>query len=107
MRVSERLAHVKASCSICAEAGGLSWPNWRRTQADANAKIAGLLDDCRRELGTDDCKVTLTGHSGGGSFMFGVIEGNEQIPGYIDRIAFLDANYSFDVRCIEKSWSTG
>ena len=40
--------------------------------------------------------MTLTGHSGGGSFMFGVIEAADEIPGYIDRIAFLDANYDFD-----------
>ena len=48
------------------------------------------------EFGEEDCKVTLTGHSGGGSFKFGVIEGADQIPAYIDRIAFLDSNYSFD-----------
>src|SRR4029078_5941194 len=39
--------------------------------------------------------VTLTGHSGGGSFMFGFIEGRPSIPNWIDRIAFLDANYNF------------
>ncbi len=81
---------------LCAEAGGLSWPTWRRTQPDANAKIAQLVDDWRRKFGTDDCRVMLTGHSGGGSFMFGLIEASDEIPSYIDRIAFLDANYSFD-----------
>ena len=28
--------------------------------------------------------------------MFGVIDGADEIPAYIDRIAFLDANYNFD-----------
>ena len=31
--------------------------------------------------------MTLTGHSGGGSFMFGVIEAGDEIPDYVDRIA--------------------
>src|SRR3954464_12851591 len=33
---------------------------------------------------------------GGGGFMFSVVEAAEAIPAYIDRIAFLDSNYSFD-----------
>jgi hypothetical protein len=81
---------------VCAEAGGLSWPNWRRTHADANANIARMLDDWRRRFAAPDCKVLLAGHSGGGSFLFGLIEAGDAIPEYIDRIAFLDANYSFD-----------
>jgi hypothetical protein len=81
---------------LCAEAKGLSWPNWRRTHDDANAKIAQLVDGWRKEFGTDDARVTLTGHSGGGAFKYGVIEGGDAIPDYIDRIAFLDSDYWFD-----------
>ncbi len=83
---------------ICAEAGGLTWPNWRKNTPDANKGIAAFVDAWRRQFGTEDCKVTLTGHSGGGSFDFGVIEGADEIPGYIDRIALLDSNYSFDAK---------
>lgn len=81
---------------ILAEAPGLSWPSFRKNTPNANARIATLVDDWRRQFGDERTKVTLTGHSGGGSFMSGVIEGNQEIPNYIDRIAFLDANYSFD-----------
>jgi hypothetical protein len=81
---------------VCAEAGGLSWPNWRSSRPDGNARIAKLLDEWRTRFGGGDCKVTLSGHSGGGSFIFGVIEGAEEIPAYVDRIAILDANYAFD-----------
>ena len=48
--------------------------------------------------------VTLTGHSGGGSFMFGFIEGQDSLPSWLERIAFLDANYNFDYEHGE-SWS--
>jgi hypothetical protein len=81
---------------ICAEAEGLSWPDWRRTQPDANATITRMVESWRRRFADQDCRVTLTGHSGGGSFMFGVVEASAEIPAYIDRIAFLDANYAFD-----------
>lgn len=80
---------------VCAEAPKLSWPSFRKDVPAANARIGKFVDAWRNEFGTKDCKVTLTGHSGGGAFMFGTIEANDEIPAYIDRIAFLDANYSF------------
>jgi hypothetical protein len=81
---------------VLAEAGGLSWPSWRKTVPDANAKIGQLVDEWRRRFGGDNAKVTITGHSGGGSFDFGFIEANDAIPDYVDQIVFLDSNYSFD-----------
>ena len=81
---------------VCAEAEGLSWPSWRGKHENGNAHIVQLVDGWRREFGEDDAEVTLTGHSGGGSFMFGLIEGDDDIRPYVDRIAYLDANYSFD-----------
>ena len=81
---------------LCAEAPGLSWPSFRATHKDANSTIAQLVGKWRKEFGSDDTKVLLTGHSGGGGFIFSVIEATDDIPAYIDRIAFLDANYNFD-----------
>jgi hypothetical protein len=81
---------------VCAEARGLSWPSWRSSRADGNARLAKFLDEWRTRFGGPDANVTLAGHSGGGSFIFGVIEGAEEIPAYVDRIAILDANYAFD-----------
>ncbi|HEX2475788.1 MAG TPA: hypothetical protein VHK01_13640 [Lacipirellulaceae bacterium] len=81
---------------ICAEAGGLSWPKFRSSHPKANETIAEMVDEWQRRFGSDRAKITLTGHSGGGSFMFGVIEAVDEIPAAIDRIAFLDANYAFE-----------
>ena len=81
---------------VCAEAHGLSWPNLRRTRAGCECQDCADGGRVATTVWNDDTKVTLTGHSGGGSFMFGVIEASDEIPNYIDRIAFLDANYSFD-----------
>src|SRR5262249_8729909 len=81
---------------VCAQAKGVSWPGGRASHKDANKIIAELVDDWRKKYGGADAKVTLSGHSGGGGFMFSVVEAGDKIPDYIDRIAFLDANYNFD-----------
>ena len=81
---------------ICVEAPKLSWPNFRATQKNPHAIIRGLVERWQQEFGSDDTKVLLTGHSGGGGFMFSVLEAGDDIPNFIDRIAFLDSNYNFD-----------
>jgi hypothetical protein len=96
VRMLRELNHDERLVLVCAEAGGLSWPTWRGSRADGNQRIRQLLEDWRKRFGGKEARVTLTGHSGGGSFIFGVIEGGEEIPAYIDRIAILDANYAFD-----------
>jgi hypothetical protein len=81
------------------EADTKSWPEWRRVRGydRANARIVEIVDQLRSAIGNPpNLFVTLTGHSGGGSFMFGFIEGQPAIPSWIERIAFLDANYNFD-----------
>jgi hypothetical protein len=83
---------------ICAEAPGLSWPSFRAAHKDANSIIHATIEKWRTEFGSDDTKVFLTGHSGGGGFIFSEIEATDEIPAYIDRIAFLDANYNFDAK---------
>lgn len=95
-RLLRKLTPEESLTLVCAEAGGLSWPTWRGSRADGNARIGAFADQWRREYGGDDARVTLTGHSGGGSFIFGVIEAFDEIPAWIDRIAILDANYAFD-----------
>ena len=83
------------------EAEGRSWPQWRARQGypRANARIVSIVDQLRAAIGNPaSLAVTLTGHSGGGSFMFGFIEAHETLPGWLTRIAFLDANYNFEPR---------
>jgi hypothetical protein len=91
------------------EADTGSWPEWRRAQGyeRANARIVAMVDRIRAALGDPpQLAVTLTGHSGGGSFAFGFIDGQDTLPAWLERIAFLDSNYSFEYRHGEKlvSW---
>ncbi|MCA0374409.1 MAG: hypothetical protein LCH84_01995 [Gemmatimonadetes bacterium] len=88
------------------EADARSWPEWRRVQGypTANARLVALVDELRAQVARlaghpRDMPVTLTGHSGGGSFMFGWMEGlaaqGQPLPAWLVRIAWLDANYNF------------
>ena len=95
-RLLRTLAPDEPLTLVCAEAGSLSWPAWRGSRADGNAKIGEFVEAWRKRFGGADARVTLTGHSGGGSLIFGVIEAADDIPAEIDRIAILDANYAFD-----------
>jgi hypothetical protein len=79
----------------CIETEGLSWPAWKRKSTDGPARIQKVVETLRSWVPGDDVRIALTAHSGGGSFLFGVIDGGDAIPDTIERIVFLDANYSY------------
>jgi hypothetical protein len=94
------------------EADGRSWPAWRARHGytTANARIVQIVDTVRRLVGSGaQVNVTLTGHSGGGSFAFGFLDAHESLPEWLDRIAFLDSNYNYEARHAEKllTWLGG
>ncbi len=83
------------------EADKKSWPAWRSALGfdRANPRIVEIVDEIRATIGRpNEISVTLTGHSGGGSFALGFIDGQETLPGWLDRMTFLDSNYSFEPR---------
>jgi hypothetical protein len=77
------------------EADGRSWPLWRQKHADNGELIAKLIESVRARFERDTITVALTCHSGGGSFIFGYLNHVEQIPDWVERIVFLDANYGY------------
>lgn len=93
-----RAMGMRQAVVVYLEADSKSWPTWRRARGydSANKEIGGIVGRIRAAVGANRGTVTLTGHSGGGSFMFGFIEGQAEIPDWIDRIAFLDAVYNFE-----------
>jgi hypothetical protein len=95
-----RARGVQRAVVVYLEADGKSWPEWRRRRGydSANKLIVGLIDSVVRAMPRPPRVVTLAGHSGGGSFMFGYLEGRTSLPVVLDRIVFLDANYNFDKR---------
>ena len=73
-----------------------SWPLWKRNHPDFLQRIPHIVDTIRSVVDNENNIVYLNGHSGGGSFIFGFLDGHENIPYYIQRISFLDSNYGYD-----------
>lgn len=71
-----------------------SWPTWRKENGDK--AIPGFIDSVKKIFPRDPVETVLSGHSGGGSFIFGYLNAVEKIPDDVTRIAFLDSDYAYD-----------
>lgn len=73
-----------------------SWPAWRRVHVNSNTQISQTVEDLFKRYQKYQPKITLSSHSGGGSFIFGYLNAQDQIPAEIERIGFLDATYAYE-----------
>lgn len=80
------------------EASSKSWPMWRQNHEDSDVLIRSIVKDVERRVLLPNISLTLSAHSGGGSFIFGYINASEDIPSVVNRICFLDANYGFSAK---------
>jgi hypothetical protein len=91
------------------EAAGKSWPAWRKKHGDK--LIPELVATVKKAFASHPVETVLSGHSGGGSLIFGYLNAVEQIPADVVRIAFLDSNYAYDRASGHKDklvkWLTG
>ncbi len=71
-----------------------SWVLWRRKHTDHPRRLSEIVADLRARF--PGSKLVLTGHSAGGGLTFGLLDGLEEIPDDVERIAFLDSNYAYD-----------
>ncbi len=75
------------------QAPKLSWPAFRADVPQAGEIIRELVVSLAEECSADG--VVLACHSGGGLFIWGYMNEFDAIPSSIERIVFLDANYSY------------
>lgn len=73
-----------------------SWPQWRRQTVNADQLISEIVDNIYQRYQTSKPDITLSGHSGGGSFIFGYLNAQTTLPSYIERISFIDATYAYE-----------
>jgi len=73
-----------------------SWPSWRKKITNSDLVIKSLVDSLVNMFKPFNPKVVLSGHSGGGSFVFGFLNSVEKIPNIVERITFIDSNYGFE-----------
>ncbi len=71
-----------------------SWPTWHKKNGDA--PIPGIVTALRKIFTDEPVDIVLSGHSGGGSFIFGYLNAVKSIPDDVARIAFLDSDYAYD-----------
>ena len=76
------------------EAGAKSWPAWRKAHGDK--LIPEIVATVKKLFPGSAVETVLSGHSGGGSFIFGYLNAVDRIPNDVIRIAFLDSNYAYD-----------
>jgi len=76
------------------EAAGKSWPAWRKQHGDK--LIPEVMATVKKLFSGREVETVLSGHSGGGSFIFGYLNAVDRIPDDVIRIAFLDSNYAYD-----------
>lgn len=73
-----------------------SWPAWKQKHPGFLQLIPHLVDSISGMVKSRSTIIYLNGHSGGGSFIFGYLQGVKMIPEKIKRISFLDSDYGYD-----------
>lgn len=73
-----------------------SWPLWKQKHPDYRSEILHIVDTLYNMIPAKNKSIQLSGHSGGGSFVFGYLSGVETIPAAVQRITFLDSDYGYD-----------
>ena len=82
--------------TVYLEADQKSWPTWKSTYPNYAAIIKSLVEYLKFYFKDYNPFVILTGHSGGGRFIFSFMDAFTDIPDYVDRICFLDSNYGYE-----------
>lgn len=78
------------------EAKQRSWPLWRSQHSDYIQIVESLVEYLKSCFEAYDPFLILTGHSGGGRFMFSFMDAFPSIPQEVKRICFLDSDYGYE-----------
>lgn len=79
-----------------------SWPQWKSSHSDYTQIIKSLVDSIVSFFDGYNTFLILTGHSGGGRFVFSFLDAYDIIPSTVKRICFLDSNYGYEKSYGEK-----
>lgn len=91
-------AGLKNLITVYLETKQKSWPAWKKEHIGNYKEYIRAIDSTVKALiGVKNYRVCLNGHSGGGRFIFSYIDAFEGVPADVERIAFLDSNYGYEL----------
>ncbi|MBN1300150.1 MAG: hypothetical protein JW995_02955 [Melioribacteraceae bacterium] len=73
-----------------------SWTVWKNVHPDNAFIVASVVDSIRSIFNDFSTTLVLSGHSGGGGFIFSYLDAYNKIPSFVKRISFLDSNYGYE-----------
>jgi hypothetical protein len=73
-----------------------SWPIWKSQHSNHAEIIKFLVHYLISYFRDYNPFIILTGHSGGGRFIFSFMDAFDELPDYVQRISFLDSNYGYE-----------
>jgi hypothetical protein len=88
------------NCSIVVvylQAEQKSWPAWRKEHEAHPESIPKIFESIEEKFREFHPRVTLSSHSGGGSLICAYLRSQKKIPDNVERIAFLDSNYAYEI----------
>jgi hypothetical protein len=74
-----------------------SWPLWKAKHNNYISEVHHIVDTVYKMFPAANSRICLSGHSGGGRFIFSYLDGVKNIPQYIGRIVFLDSDYGYEI----------
>lgn len=81
------------------EAGLLAWPAWKRENINNYRELILSIDSTIKSiLNLTSYYIMLTGHSGGGRFIFSYLDAYNGAPKDVRRISFIDSNYGYEFK---------
>ncbi len=94
-RFLRHLIKKETIVTIYLESGQKSWPAWVAKTSDSIQTVKRMVDNIKEIFAPWHPNVALTGHSGGGRFVFSYLDAVETIPDDVVRISFLDSDYGY------------
>ncbi|OQX94729.1 hypothetical protein B6I21_09120 [candidate division KSB1 bacterium 4572_119] len=82
--------------TVYLETKQLSWPLWKSKYNNYAGIVKTTIEYLKSFFKDYQPFIILTGHSGGGRFIFSFLDAFSEIPDYVDRICFLDSNYGYE-----------
>lgn len=73
-----------------------SWPLWKSENSDYAHIVKSLVKYLKSCFKDYKLFIILTGHSGGGRFIFSFMDAYPAIPNDVKRICFLDSDYGYE-----------